>query len=179
MSLAKIYSGAGVGVDAYPVEIEVNAGRRPDDRGGGTAGCGGEGSKDRVWTAVINSGLLAAGWGTTVNLAPADIKKEGPSFDLPIALGMLAANNDISKEALEGVCAVGELALSPSMNSGQAGQVRECAGCCRGDAGGGGRTAHGTGTGENAEEAAVVKGLKVYAIDNLRQAVAFLKRVGD
>jgi magnesium chelatase family protein len=132
MSLAKIYSGAVYGVDAYPVEIEVNAG------GGepmmilvGLPDAAVRESKDRVWTAIINSGFWPPEGRTTVNLAPADIKKEGPSFDLPIALGMLAANKDIAKEALEGVCAVGELALSPSINSGQADRCAECAVYCR------------------------------------------------
>jgi magnesium chelatase family protein len=147
MSLAKIYSGAVYGVDAYPVEIEVNAG------GGepmmilvGLPDAAVRESKDRVWTALINSGFWPPDGRTTVNLAPADIKKEGPSFDLPIALGMLAANKDIEKEALEGVCAVGKLALSPSMNSGQAG-ASGAWGFAAGDAGAQRRTAHVAGAG--------------------------------
>ena len=132
MSLAKIYSGAVYGVDAYPVEIEVNAGGgEPRVVVVGLPDAAVKESTDRVWTALINSGFYPPDGRTTVNLAPADIKKEGPSFDLPIALGMLAANKDIEKEALEGVCAVGELALSPSMNSGQAARCAGCAEYCR------------------------------------------------
>lgn len=108
MSLAKICSGAVYGVDAYPVEIEACppkpcakegecGGRGPDDRGGGIAGRGSmscrspalagrrrmKESTDRVWTALINSGFCPPDGRTTVILAPADIEKEGPSFDLP------------------------------------------------------------------------------------------------
>ncbi len=172
MSLAKIYSGAVYGVDAYPVEIEVNAGGGdPKVVVVGLPDAAVKESTDRVWTALINSGFFPPDGRTTVNLAPADIKKEGPSFDLPIALGMLAANKDIAKDALEGVCAVGELALS--------GQVRRVRGVLPLA-----MQARREGRrmllvpAENAEEAAVVKGLKVYAIDNLRQAATFLEEGG-
>jgi magnesium chelatase family protein len=95
--LAKIYSAAVLGVDAFEVEIEVNA-------GGGNAviiivglpDTAVKESRDRVTTAIGNSGYFWPRGRTTINLAPADIKKEGPSFDLPIALGMIAAGDDIS-----------------------------------------------------------------------------------
>ena len=111
--LAQVYSGAVYGVDAYPVEIEVNAGHGdPQVVIVGLPDAAVKESKDRVHTAIINSGYRPHIGRTTVNLAPADIKKEGPSFDLPIAIGMLAAQNEIDPEILNHFGLVGELALS-------------------------------------------------------------------
>ena len=69
-------------------------------------------SRDRVMTALINSGFNFTFGRTTINLAPADVKKEGPSFDLPIAIGMLAASEQIETDQLENFVMVGELALT-------------------------------------------------------------------
>ena len=67
-------------------------------------------SKDRVTTAVANSGYRWPRGRTTINLAPADVKKEGPSFDLPIALAMIAAAEQIKLADFDQYCFVGELA---------------------------------------------------------------------
>ena len=89
--LAKVYSAAVYGVEAFEVEIEVNAASGmsaivvvglPD--------VAVKESRDRVTTAISNSGYHWPRGRTTINLAPADVKKEGPSFDLPIALAMIA-----------------------------------------------------------------------------------------
>src|SRR5437660_12932214 len=89
--LAKIYSAAVYGVDAYEVEIEVNAaGGSPVIVVVGLPDAAAKESKDRVTTAISNSGYFWPRGRTTVNLAPADIKKEGPSFELRLALGMIA-----------------------------------------------------------------------------------------
>src|SRR4051794_36507141 len=111
--LAKIYSAAVYGVDAYEVEIEVNGGRG-DSKVivVGLPDAAVKESRDRVTTAVANSGYWWPRGRTTVNLAPADIKKEGPSFDLPIALGMIVAAQEMSSEPLERFSFVGELALN-------------------------------------------------------------------
>ena len=110
--LAKVCSSAVSGVEAYPVEVEVNAGwgdtlvvivGLPD--------AAVKESRDRVTTALHNSGFKVPMGRTTINLAPADIKKEGPSFDLPIALGMLAASEQIESDQLDNFVIVGELAL--------------------------------------------------------------------
>ena len=167
--LARVHSGAVYGVDAYPVEIEVNAGGgEPKVVVVGLPDTAVKESSDRVWTALLNSGFYPHDGRTTVNLAPADIKKEGPSFDLPIALGMLAAKGEIDKEALDGVCVIGELALS--------GKVRRVRGvlpiALRARDDGRDRLLV---PADNAEEAAVVGGIRVYGIDNLRQAVDFLR----
>src|SRR5260221_11649559 len=69
-------------------------------------------SRDRVMTALINSGFTFTFDRTTINLAPADVKKEGPSFDLPIAVGMVAASEQLESEQLDKFVMVGELALN-------------------------------------------------------------------
>jgi magnesium chelatase family protein len=69
-------------------------------------------SRDRVTTALINSGYHFSFGRTTINLAPADVKKEGPSFDLPIAVGMIAASEQVETDQLENFVMVGELALT-------------------------------------------------------------------
>ncbi len=169
LNLAKVYSGAVYGVDAYQVEIEVNAGGGdPKTIVVGLPDAAVKESSDRVWTALVNSGFAPPMGRTTVNLAPADVKKEGPSFDLPIALGMLAAQGDIEADALAQFAVIGELALS--------GQVRRVKGVLPIAL----RMAQDGLRGflvptENAEEAAVVKGLPVYPVESLRQAADFLE----
>lgn len=166
--LAKINSGAVYGVDAFPVEIEVNAGRGDTKLiVVGLPDTAVKESADRVWTALINSGFAPPIGRTTINLAPADIKKEGPSFDLPIALGMLAATDMISPGPLEQYVAVGELALS--------GEVRRVRGILPITL-----MARKEGFGailvppENVEEAAVVEGIAVYPVRSLREAADFI-----
>ncbi|MCX6997897.1 MAG: YifB family Mg chelatase-like AAA ATPase [Kiritimatiellaeota bacterium] len=166
--LAKVFSGAVLGVDAYPVEIEVNCGHgEPVTVIVGLPDVAVKESKDRVATALINSGFEAPKGRTTINLAPADVKKEGPSFDLPIALGMIAALEDLDGAKLAGYYIAGELALS--------GEVRRIRGVlplaimaraagCRGL----------LIPPDNADEAAVVEGLAVYPVATLRQAADFI-----
>src|SRR5258706_2215416 len=125
-------------------------------------------SRDRVGTALCNSGFKVPLGRSTINLAPADVKKEGPSFDLPIAIGMAAASDQIETDQLENFAIVGELALT--------GQVRPVKGVlpialrARAD----GRTGILVPP-ENAPEAAVVAGLNVIPVANLREATTFLE----
>ena len=166
--LAKIHSGVVVGVDAWPVEIEVNAGLGdPKVVVVGLPDTAVKESSDRVWTALLNSAFHPPRGRTTVNLAPADIKKEGPMYDLPIALGVLAATEALAPESLKGICAVGELALS--------GEVRRVRGVlpiaiAAKEAGHRALLV----PPENAEEAAIVSGLAVYPVATLRAAADFL-----
>ena len=168
--LSMVHSGAVCGIDAYPVEIEVNAGRGdPKVVIVGLPDAAVKESSDRVWTALINSSLSPPRGRTTINLAPADMKKEGPSFDLPIALGIIAALGDLSSELLPRVCIVGELALS--------GAVRRVRGMLPIAL-----MARKAGMkalmvpAENAAEAAVVDGIKVFPVHNLREAADFLNQ---
>ena len=167
--LAKVFSGAVYGVDAYEIEIEVNAGHgEPKVVVVGLPDAAVKESSDRVWTALINSGFSPPMGRTTVNLAPADIKKEGPSFDLPIALGMLASEDQLAGARLADYCVTGELALS--------GEVRRVRGVlpialrARAEGRKGILVPP-----ENAEEAAVVAGLAVHPVANLREAADFIE----
>src|SRR3954464_14783025 len=111
--LAKFYSAAVYGVDAFEVEIEVNgASGNPVIVVVGLPDAAVKESKDRVTTAASNSGFRWPKGRTTINLAPADVKKEGPSFDLPIALGMIAVGAEVPLANAEQFCFVGELALT-------------------------------------------------------------------
>src|SRR5437016_6372280 len=111
--LAKIYSAAVYGIDAYEVEIEVNAGAGdPKMVIVGLPDAAVKEIKDRVRTAIANSAYKWSRKRTTINLAPADVKKEGPSFDLPIAVGMLAASEQFVSDQLDNFAMVGELALT-------------------------------------------------------------------
>jgi len=164
-----VNSGAVYGVDAYPVEIEVNAANRGDPQIVivGLPDAAVKESKDRVYTALTNSGYRPHIGRTTVNLAPADIKKEGPIFDLPIALGLLAAMEDIEPQKLPHMAMVGELALS--------GEVRRVKGVLPIAMRAREEGLHGIIVPEaNAEEAAVVEGLNVYPVRTLREAADML-----
>src|SRR5437016_5054902 len=167
--LAKVCSAAVNGVEAYPIEVEVNAGfgdtiivivGLPD--------AAVKESRDRVMTALLNSGYKFTFGRTTINLAPADVKKEGPSFDLPIAVGMIAASEQLETDQLDNFVMVGELALT--------GAVRPVKGVlpialrARAE----GRVGILVPP-ENAAEAAVVAGLNVIPVANLREATTFLE----
>src|SRR6266700_6674281 len=167
--LAKVCSAAVNGIEAYPVEVEVNAGfgdtiivivGLPD--------AAVKESRDRVLTAIDNSGFKFTFGKTTINLAPADVKKEGPSFDLPIAIGMLAASEQIETDQLDNFVIVGELALTGAVRSVKG--VLPIALRARADGKAGLLV-----PADNAPEAAVVTGLQVIPIQNLREAVSFLE----
>ncbi len=166
--LAKVYSAAVYGVDAFEVEIEVNAASgSPVIVVVGLPDVAVKESKDRVTTAISNSGYHWPRGRTTVNLAPADVKKEGPSFDLPIALGMIAAGAEIDLVDVEKYCFVGELALT--------GAVRAVKGVLpiALEARKQGRKAVIVPE-ANAREAAMVDGIEVYAVKTLRETFEFL-----
>jgi magnesium chelatase family protein len=167
--LAKVCSAAVNGIEAYPVEVEVNAGYGdtvivivglPD--------AAVKESRDRVVTALMNSGYGFTFGRTTVNLAPADVKKEGPSFDLPIAVGMLAASEQLETDQLDNFAMVGELALTGAVRPAKG--VLPIALRARADGRAGVLVPP-----ENAAEAAVVSGLQVIPVRNLREAAGFLE----
>jgi len=116
MSLAKVTSAAVVGLDAVPIEVEVDIASQglPSFTIVGLPDKAIEESKERVRSAIKNSGIDFPAKRITVNLAPADIKKEGPAYDLPIALGILVADERIPKLS-SNVILVGELALDGSL----------------------------------------------------------------
>ncbi|MCD6266585.1 MAG: ATP-binding protein, partial [Deltaproteobacteria bacterium] len=114
--LATVYSSSIIGIDAYTVEVEVDISRGlPSFSTVGLAEGAVRESKDRVKAALKNSGYNFPADRITVNLAPADIKKEGSGFDLPIAIGILAANGIIPHSALTDHLIIGELSLDGSI----------------------------------------------------------------
>lgn len=111
--LAKVFSSAIVGLDAELVEVEVDVIKGyPNFMMVGLPDAAVRESRDRVHAAIKNSGLRFPGnQRITVNLAPADLRKEGPAYDLPIAVGVLGATQQIWTDNLAGALFVGELSL--------------------------------------------------------------------
>lgn len=116
--LAKVLSGANLGMDSVLVTTEVDIASQglPSFTIVGLADRAIEEAKDRVRSALKNSGADLPSKKITVNLAPADLPKEGPSFDLPIAVGILQASGQLAAN-LEGILMVGELSLDGSLRS--------------------------------------------------------------
>ncbi len=167
--LARVESATIIGIEAQRVVVEVDVARGkfwfeivglPD--------AAAKEGRERVWSAIRNSQYLFPGDRTTINLAPADIKKEGPSFDLAIALGILGATGQLNADGLDRCCVTGELSLD--------GSVRPVNGILP-------MTLRALEDGKermlvptaNAREAAVVEGIETYAIDSLYDAVRMLE----
>ncbi|MBE6368269.1 MAG: ATP-binding protein [Lentisphaerae bacterium] len=112
--LAQTFSATVIGIDAYAVEVEVNATGRGEMDMVSIVGLADQAireSRDRIHSAMLASGLPPAKGSTVVNLAPGDLRKEGAGFDLAIALGMLAATGQIPRDELAHCMVLGELAL--------------------------------------------------------------------
>ncbi len=174
MAHAKIISAGLLGIDAYKVEVEVDAGRGVQNLFAvvGLPDAAVKESRDRVQAALKNSGL-PVGWRKwTVNLAPADVRKEGPSFDLPIALGMLAADGKLEFGRDGDYLVVGELALDGAVRSVRG--ALPVAVCAR-DLGCRGLLVPKA----NANEAAVVEGVDVIPVESLAEAAGFLAGESD
>ena len=171
--LFKTLSAAVFGIDAYIVDVEVDLTPRPPESQApaftmvGLPDAAVKESRERIRAAINNSGFFFPLHRVTVNLAPADIKKEGSSFDLPIAIGIHGANGDITREEVPDMLLVGELSLD--------GRVRPVKGALPIAV-----AARGHGVKrlllpeENAEEAAVVSGLDVHPVTSLKQVVDFI-----
>jgi magnesium chelatase family protein len=116
--LAAVHSAAVIGIDAYAVTVEVDsaAGLPQWAIVGLPAGAVKE-SRDRVGAALVNSGFAVPPRRMTVNLAPADVRKDGSSFDLPIAVGVLIATGQISAEGVRDLVLAGELGLDGSVRA--------------------------------------------------------------
>ena len=116
--LAAVRSAALVGIDAYAVTVEVDAapGLPQFAIVGLPAGAVKE-SRERVGAALTNAGFTLPPRRITVNLAPADIRKEGTGFDLPIALGILVSTGQLPAPCLDGLMAVGELGLDGTLRA--------------------------------------------------------------
>lgn len=169
--LAKVKSGAVLGIDAYSVEVEVDLalGLPVFSLVGLPDGAVKE-SKDRVKSAIKNSGYEYPSRRITINLAPADVKKEGAAFDLPIAVGLLAASGLIEQDKLKDFLIIGELSLD--------GRIKPIRGALPIALGAKNEKLRGVILPkENAEEAAVVKGIDILSVEHLSQVVEFLKGI--
>jgi len=173
--LSKVISAAVKGIDAYPLEIEVDIsrGHLPDIILVGLPDAAVKESISRIRTAFSNANYKFPSQSKlTVNLAPADVKKEGTVYDLPIALGILAASQLINENALKDFAIIGELALDSRVRPIKG--VLSMAMLCK-EKGIKGIIL----PKENTAEAAVVDGLEVIGVSNLAQAVGILNRKID
>ena len=167
--LAHVLSSAVLGIDAYLITVEIDVSNgMPAMSIVGLPDAAVNESKERVRAAIKNSGFLFPyDKKVTINLAPADIRKAGPNFDLPIAVGILAATGQIPMEHLEGALMIGELSLD--------GGVRSVNGALPVAIGARERGQHRLFLpAANAREAAVVVGVDVYPVQTLAEIVRAL-----
>lgn len=121
--LARVFSCAVIGLDGVTVEVEVYAGRGlPKMTIVGLPDTAVQESCERVQTSIKNAGFTYPRKPVIENLAPASVRKEGPYYDLPIALGMLAMLGIVPQQELAANLVVGELSLD--------GRIRHVRGCC-------------------------------------------------
>jgi len=166
--LAKVLSGALLGIDAYPVEVEVDIAQGlPQFATVGLPEGAVKESKDRVKSAIKNSGYEFPTRRITINLAPADIRKEGAAFDLPMAVGLLAATGLVPLEKASRYLLMGELSLDGCIKPVR-GALPVAAAARNWDLDGLILPA------ENAEEGALVDGLPIYPVKTLGEVVDFL-----
>jgi magnesium chelatase family protein len=169
MALAKLTTFAMVGIDAIPVEVEVDAASTGQANTilVGLAEASVRESIHRIERALLNSGYYRPTNRVVINLAPADLRKDAAAFDLPIALGMLAATHQVPAEEFDGLAAAGELALDGTLRpiKGALSMAMRAAerGCRRLLV-----------PAENANEAAVVENLDVFPVASLAEAVGVL-----
>ncbi|PIP20497.1 MAG: magnesium chelatase [Candidatus Omnitrophica bacterium CG23_combo_of_CG06-09_8_20_14_all_40_11] len=166
--LSKLFSASTFGTEAYLLEIEVDVSQGlPAVSVVGLPDKAVKESRDRVKSAIRNSGYEYPAGRITINLAPADIKKEGSCFDLPIALGILASSSQIPSEILKDFVFLGELSLDGKVKSVKGilpialflknSSVKKL-----------------IVPKENASEAAIIKEIDVYPIENLKEVIYLL-----
>jgi magnesium chelatase family protein len=166
--LARVYSCAVIGLDGVIVEVEVDTGEGlPSMVIVGLPDAAVQESRERVQAAIKNAGLYFPRKRITVNLAPASVRKEGPAYDLPIAVGVLIAAGHLAPESVDGALVVGELSLD--------GRVRHARGVLPMAA-----TARREAFGrifvpqEDAAEAALIPSLEVIPVSSLAELYAHL-----
>jgi len=167
--LARLHSVTLDGIEGVICEVEVDVGRGGFEKSiiVGLPDAAVKESTERVRSAIVNSGYRHPKTQSLINLAPADVKKAGPAFDLPIALGMLIGQNALTSTILSETIIVGELALD--------GRVRSVNGVLS-------MAMSAAAEGfkrmlvplDNAQEAAVVQDIEVFGVGSLAQAVGFL-----
>ncbi|WP_298614489.1 YifB family Mg chelatase-like AAA ATPase [uncultured Thermosynechococcus sp.] len=166
--LARVWSAAVLGIDAIPVGVEVDvSGGLPGIVVVGLPDAGVQEARERVKAAIRNAGFSFPMRRIVVNLTPADLRKEGPSFDLPISVGILAASGQVATDLLGDHLFLGEVSLDGTLQAvagvlaiAAAAQAQGMTGLVVPAA--------------NVTEAALVRGLKVYGCHTLAEVAAFL-----
>ncbi|MBE6335486.1 MAG: ATP-binding protein [Lentimicrobiaceae bacterium] len=170
--LVKTFGSALNGIEAITVTIEVNIDRGVQFFLVGLPDSAVKESQQRIEAALSNNGLKYPKRKITINMAPADIRKEGSSYDLPIAIAILAASEQISADLLDKYIIMGELSLDGSLNpikgvlpiairamqDGFKGLILPAA---------------------NAKEAAVVEDIEVYGLNDIKEVISFLNGASD
>lgn len=163
--LATLESATVIGIEAYRVRVEVDVSfGLPHFQLVGLPDASVRESRDRVRAAIRNSGFDFPAYRITINLAPGDVRKAGPAFDLPIALGMLAATGAITRTDVRGIVLVGELSLDGRIRPARG--VLPIAAAARRQGARALLLPH-----DNLAEAAVVSGLRLMPVRTLREAV--------
>jgi len=164
--LVKTFSAAVVGLEATTITIEINLSRGVQFRLSGLADTAVRESYDRIWAAITNNGYKMPTADLIINLSPADMKKEGSGFDLPIAIGILAANNQLDTSQLSQYMMIGELGLDGSLQPAKG--ALPIAIRARKEKFKGLIVPR-----QNVREAAVVNDLDVYGMDNIADVIRF------
>jgi magnesium chelatase family protein len=172
MSLVKTFGCAVYGINATTVTVEVNIDTGINFHIVGLPDSAVKESQQRIDAALKNNGFKVPGKKITVNLAPADIRKEGSAYDLPIAIGILAASGQMSGERAQDFILMGELSLD--------GIIRPVRGALlmaihAKEAGFRGVIL----PGENVQEAAVVEGIEVYGMNGIAEVIRFFEGKSD
>lgn len=170
---SKVLSGATIGIDAYLVEVETHSENNlPSVTIVGLPDNAVKESRERVSAAIKNSGITIPHKKITVNLAPADIKKEGSSFDLPIAIGILEATGIVTSEFLVDTIFLGELSLDGTLRKIKGGlpiaveakrkSIKRIILPV-----------------ESVKEASIVEGIDVFGLESLNDVIKFLNNEGE
>ena len=171
--LATLESATVIGIDACPVRVEVDVSYGlPHFQLVGLPDASVRESRDRVRAAIRNSGFDFPAFRITINLAPGDVRKAGPAFDLPIALGLLAATGAITRSDLGGIVLVGELSLDGSIQPARG--VLPIAAEARRQGARALLLPY-----DNLTEAAVVSGLRLLPVRTLREAVERMNQAAE
>jgi len=167
MSLVKTFGCAVFGIEATVVTIEVNIDTGINFHIVGLPDSTIKESQQRIDAAMRNNGYRIPGKKITINLAPADVRKEGSAYDLPIAIAMLSASDQLKSDFLESSIIMGELALDGALRPVRGALLM----AVRARDSGFGRIIV---PAENAEEAAVVEGVEVFAMNHIVEVISFL-----
>lgn len=167
--LSSVLSAALQGIDAVPVQVEVNSGESGEPKLilVGLPDAAVKESDDRVFSAISNSGFQMPRTRTTINLAPGNLRKEGPMYDLPIGLGILAATGQLDPSRLQDFLIAGELSLSGATRPVKGGLAMAL---LARDLGKRGLFL----PAESAEEASLIQKIDVFPIASLDEAFRFL-----